>query len=159
MCLSEWDYNIHPKKKSGMGYKVVRKTEKPDEFKPYYTRFSAYGGLHDLVDDHEVVYEVGDITYKLNERYEDHNDRYIKMEYETEHYHAGVHLYKTLQDMVALAFIHKDHTVIQCRYEKAMAEDHRCVCAKVITPFRVMSSQEIVDENIDHAYLDYCKCD
>jgi hypothetical protein len=141
MCLKRTNFK-KLSGESGIGYKIVRPTKKPDEFLPTYNYF---GGRHNY---HNELYWPGtyglmyasyktctsvvkvDAVYKINTLYRVNHDIKTLTRYNTENmlpveYPAGVSLYKEPQAGM--------YNLI-CRYTDAVAEDEGVIVAMEITP-------------------------
>lgn len=129
-----------PRKKSGVGYKIVRKTDHPETFAPMW-RFFHVNMEGNSVGSDSSLNRPGatpnKAVYKLGEWYEEKETRPL-MASSGYSYEIGIHLYKR----PVRAFYPNSEVVIVCEYEDAVASDNSVVVAKRVKPIKVMEDKD-----------------
>jgi hypothetical protein len=130
MCLEQIR---EPQNKKGIGYKIVRVTDNPDEYKPYYKYFSTdgFGGCKVKLPHNKptrVIYKIGRwycVGHRVRAQVDMGNT-----------YYAGVHMYKSYQYAQNAKGSNEGLAVIAFKYTQAIAEDTDVIVAMRVKPVR-----------------------
>jgi hypothetical protein len=136
MCLRSVEI---PTIKSGIGYKLVRKTSNPEVFLPEYPGFFLDGsggiGFANL-EMSDKPYIKANIIYKLNKTNRVYHKRMAGMLYDRSvTYRAGIHLF--LEKPSEFHYGKGNMACLECRYSQAVACDENVVVALRVTPIKI----------------------
>lgn len=151
MCISHIR-DLEPEEMEGIGYKIVRISDKEDEFYPEYNVFCTDGsGGITFLKKGEKVYNVekGDyvktnIVYKLGKKnVVRHNRMATTDDSFRNRYRAGIHLYRDINSLYGnlqsyFSSVRHDLRVIKCKYKKAITCNSEVIVALEVTPIEVI---------------------
>lgn len=144
---------VNKDKKSGMGFKVVRKTEDPNVFLPLWSYMSPFGGMgeYDVMENSlQPDIRISDIKYKIGEvSVAKNQDKFCISDKSRVQYPAGIHVFLHYRDAKKELRFRRSYRglgnlieIIQVEYSNAYLSDRKTIVVKEIKPTNVMNISE-----------------
>lgn len=135
---------------TGICVKIVRKTDKPDEFRNQWAMFSkdgsgGAGGAGAGTRRSVKKYNRSGVVYKIDRTYRVKHSRMARSEHMSLPYLALVHCYKSLggaEQDCGQRVKAGDHVYIICKYAGGQYQDTDSLTAKYVTPLFALTHKQ-----------------